>query len=214
MYYSFLYIDAPYYNHHYILCMTQCLYHIKKPASGSHVILKPFPVSCYGSQHTREEIFSERSALYKEYKTTPNNSRLKQIFYRYSPGNVRYPKDTKTDTIIDYEVSSAIDRDSTTSVVSEKKQTSKNEHDIKNVVSIDQYSNNPKQHKHRPSKSRYLDIGSYMPSFQGHDGTSSTHKRYNKYGSKTRRRKYTANGRAGIFNIYRKSKRRFRRGPL
>jgi hypothetical protein len=217
MYYSFIYIDAPYYNHHYISCMTQCLYHIKKPSSGSHIILKPFPVSCYGSQHTREEIFQERSDLFKEYKTNPTNSRLKQLFYRYSPGKVpdpKDPKDTKTDNIIDYEVSSELERGSSTPAVSEKKQTSKKEYDMQKVVSIDQYSNNHKHPKHRPSKSRYSGIGSYIPSFQGNVSRRSTHKRYNKYGAKTRRNKYTANGRAGIFNIYRKSKRRFRRGLL
>jgi hypothetical protein len=197
--------------------MTQCLYHIKKPSSGSHIILKPFPVSCYGSQHTREEIFQERSDLFKEYKTNPTNSRLKQLFYRYSPGKVpdpKDPKDTKTDNIIDYEVSSELERGSSTPAVSEKKQTSKKEYDMQKVVSIDQYSNNHKHPKHRPSKSRYSGIGSYIPSFQGNVSRRSTHKRYNKYGAKTRRNKYTANGRAGIFNIYRKSKRRFRRGLL
>lgn len=216
MYYSFIYIDAPYYNHNYLSCMTQCLYHIKKPSSGSHIILKSFPVSCYGSQHTREEIFAERSELFKEFKTKPNNARLKQIFYRYSPGHIKDPKEkkeTKTDTIIDYEISSALGHASNKSHTIEKKSEFKQGDDMKNIMSIDQYSNTFKPNKQHHSKSVYSGIGSYIPSFKGHSRRMNRNKRYNKYGATTRRNNtYKAN--AGIFNIYRKSKRRFRRGLL
>lgn len=84
MYYSFIYIDAPYYNPSLLEYFSICLYNIKN-SNKSIGILQLFPTTCYGHQHTKEDILSKRAELYTELKEHPNDAKMNKYFFKYRP---------------------------------------------------------------------------------------------------------------------------------
>jgi hypothetical protein len=95
MYYSFIYINEPYYNRTFLKAIADCLYSIPQTGSGP---LNPFPITCYGHQETRESIFENRSKLYKSLIHSENVKKLELYFLKYSPGKLISPKDDGTTT--------------------------------------------------------------------------------------------------------------------
>jgi hypothetical protein len=87
MYYSFVYVDEPYYNHDLLKYIATCLYDIKKTQTNTG-ILQTFPITCYGTQETKEDILSKRASLFSDLKQNPNDLKMKKHFFRYSPANV------------------------------------------------------------------------------------------------------------------------------
>ena len=64
-----------------------CLYNIKQTNATSGV-LQPFPITCYGTQHTKEDILSNRAELYSELKNKPDKTKLNKYFFKYYPNAV------------------------------------------------------------------------------------------------------------------------------
>jgi hypothetical protein len=87
MYYSFIYLEAPYYNNSFLNFIVICLYNIKHTNATSGV-LQPFPITCYGTQHTKEDILSNRADLYSELKNNPDDTKLNKYFFKYYPNDV------------------------------------------------------------------------------------------------------------------------------
>jgi hypothetical protein len=86
MYYSFIYIDAPYYNHYLLNYISTCLYNIKQTHTSTG-ILQIFPITCYGHQETKGDILSKRATLFSDLKKNPNDSKLNKYFFKYYPAN-------------------------------------------------------------------------------------------------------------------------------
>ena len=96
-YLAFLYTDRPYYNEFLdrILCTAKFLFEVQqKNRLEQKGLLKRFSITCYGHQHTIEEMRAEKTAKYKELKKTKNAKEMEEWFLNYKPTN---PKETHTE---------------------------------------------------------------------------------------------------------------------
>lgn len=102
-YLAFMYTDLPYYNYKRLMCMAKYLFEIQKHNRLSQKgLLKRFSISCYGKQKTIEDIRSEKSNKFLDFKNVnKNSSEYKLWFLKYNPdskkkANTTYKKKNKT----------------------------------------------------------------------------------------------------------------------
>jgi len=87
-YLAFLYADRPYYNQFLerIQCMAKFLFDVQqKNRLEQKGLLKRFSITCYGHQHSIEEIRAEKAKKYRELKKTKNKKEFEEWFLNYDP---------------------------------------------------------------------------------------------------------------------------------
>ena len=93
---AFYYADREYFDKERILCLSDLLLTIQnKHRLKQKGILKRFPINCYGTQETREDMRAEKARKYKELRKKPNSKEFEEWFLRYVP-NEKYKFKTKT----------------------------------------------------------------------------------------------------------------------
>jgi hypothetical protein len=96
-YLAFLYANKPYYNQFIdrILCMSKFLFDVQqKNRLAQKGLLKRFSITCYGHQESVEEMKSEKSAKYKEFKQTNNKKMFEEWFLNYKPDDIKADKES------------------------------------------------------------------------------------------------------------------------
>tara|TARA_B100001758_G_scaffold65204_1_gene54430 strand:- start:112 stop:1665 length:1554 start_codon:yes stop_codon:yes gene_type:complete len=94
-YLAFLYSERPYYNNERITCMSEFLYRVQeKNRLEQKGLLKRFSMKCYGTQHTKEDIRSEKTKKYEELKDKRGSKDWEWYFLRYEPAKEKQ-KSTK-----------------------------------------------------------------------------------------------------------------------
>ncbi len=85
-YLMFLYIGRPYYDLNRILCVSHLLFNLQQHNRLSQKgILKRFSVSCYGKQHSLNDIIDHKSEMYEKLKNKRNTREFETYFLKYSP---------------------------------------------------------------------------------------------------------------------------------
>ena len=96
LYLAFLYSNRPYYDENRILCMSEFLFRVQqKNRLSQHGILKRFSSDCYGHQHTREAIRSEKTKKFHELRNKPKGKDWDWWFLKFRPGEKKTKKSTK-----------------------------------------------------------------------------------------------------------------------
>jgi hypothetical protein len=98
-YLAFYYADRPYYNKERILCMANFLFDVEqKYRLEQGGILKRFSTSCYGREHTLNDIRDEKYGKMVELKTKKNTREYEEWFLNYIPATI--PVDLR-DVVVD-----------------------------------------------------------------------------------------------------------------
>jgi hypothetical protein len=85
-YLAFLYADKPYYDPDRIICMSKYLFDVQqKNRLEQKGLLKRFSITCYGHQHTLEEMRAEKTAKFKELSTNRGSKEFEEWFLSYRP---------------------------------------------------------------------------------------------------------------------------------
>lgn len=102
-YLSFIYANMPHYDKDRLMCIAMFLFNLKqKNRLEQHGIMKNFSIECYGKQKTLEDIRSEKTEKFKEYKDDRNSKEYQMWFLKYTPGepikkeNKKKPVQNKT----------------------------------------------------------------------------------------------------------------------
>ena len=96
LYLAFLYSNRQYYDENRILCMSEFLFRVQqKNRLSQHGILKRFSSDCYGHQHTREAIRSEKTKKFHELRNKPKGKDWDWWFLKFRPGEKKTKKSTK-----------------------------------------------------------------------------------------------------------------------
>ena len=100
-YLAFLYSDRPYYNNDRITCMSEFLFRVQeKNRLEQKGLLRRFSMKCYGTQHTKEDIRSEKTKKYEELKDKRGSKDWEWYFLRYEPAKkTTEPKKTQKKTL-------------------------------------------------------------------------------------------------------------------
>ena len=95
-YLAFLYGGRKYYNVDRITCMSEFLFRVQeRNRLQQKGLLKRFSINCYGKQHTKEDIRSEKSKKYKELKDKRGSREWDWYFLRYIPHEENQKNSTK-----------------------------------------------------------------------------------------------------------------------
>lgn len=87
-YLMFIYIGRPYYDLNRILCVSHLLFNLQQHNRLSQKgILKRFSVSCYGKQHSLNDIIDHKSDMYEKLKHKKKSRLYETYFLKYSPDN-------------------------------------------------------------------------------------------------------------------------------
>jgi hypothetical protein len=87
-YLMFIYIGRPYYDLNRILCVSHLLFNLQQHNRLSQSgILKRFSVSCYGKQHSLNDIIDHKSEMYEKLKNKKKSRLYETYFLKYSPDN-------------------------------------------------------------------------------------------------------------------------------
>ena len=99
-YLAFIYANRPYYDTHRILCICSYLFEVQiKNRLKQKGVLKRFPTTCYGKQHTLEDIRAEKAYKFNELNNNNSCSKeFQQYFLRYFPQGPSCKKSKKTKT--------------------------------------------------------------------------------------------------------------------
>tara|TARA_B110000208_G_scaffold168200_1_gene208181 strand:+ start:451 stop:1890 length:1440 start_codon:yes stop_codon:yes gene_type:complete len=88
-YLAFIYIKKKHYNKNRLLCISQFLFDLmEKNRLSDRGLLKRFTIKCYGKQKTLEDIRSEKTSKYKEFKDLEVDFTSKEYqmwFLKYNP---------------------------------------------------------------------------------------------------------------------------------
>jgi hypothetical protein len=95
---AFLYADRPYYDHDRIICMAQYLFQVQaKNRLEQKGLLKRFSINCYGKNlETIESLRATKAEKFKELKNKKGSKEYDKFFLKYSPGEKRDTKNSKT----------------------------------------------------------------------------------------------------------------------
>lgn len=200
MYYTFIYLRAPYYNTKLLTVLSECLYHIKQSSNGKEV-LNSYPITCYGQQETRESMFQHRTKLYAELKESNDVKKLERYFLKYAPGKTPSKQDSISINSKEIFPDSGKQENQSVSLLSDKntqppnRRRRSNSKTVKRISSdigkdsIDIANNGRKVTR---SKSKSKSNGSWYTSTESDSFKELPLQKY----SKTKK--------SGIFNIYRK----------
>ena len=85
-YLAFIYANRPYYDTHRILCIASYLLQVQiRNRLEQKGVLKRFPITCYGKQHTIENIRAEKAHKFNDLRNNPHNEEFQKYFLRYLP---------------------------------------------------------------------------------------------------------------------------------
>ena len=90
-YLAFIYAKMPYYNKNRLLCISKFLFDlIEKNKLNDRGLLKRFTINCYGKQKTLEDMRSEKTSKFKEFKDLAvdfDSKDYQMWFLKYTPGS-------------------------------------------------------------------------------------------------------------------------------
>ncbi len=85
-YLMFIYIERPYHDLNRILCISHLLFNVQQQHRLSQKgILKRFSVSCYGKQHSMNDIVEHKSEMFEKLKNKKNSKEFETYFLKYIP---------------------------------------------------------------------------------------------------------------------------------
>jgi hypothetical protein len=92
-YLMFIYIGRSYYDLNRILCISHLLFNLQQNHRlDQNGILKRFTISCYGNQHSINDIFDHKSEMYEKLKNKKYSKEYDTYFLKYNPENKREDK--------------------------------------------------------------------------------------------------------------------------
>ena len=85
-YLAFIYANRPYYDTHRILCIASYLFEVQiRNRLQQKGVLKRFPTTCYGKQHTLENVRAKKAYKFNELRHNPDSEEFQKYFLRYFP---------------------------------------------------------------------------------------------------------------------------------
>jgi hypothetical protein len=96
-YLMFIYVGRPYYDLNRILCVSHLLFNLQQHNRlNQKGILKRFSVSCYGKQHSLQDIIDHKSEMFEKLKNQKNSREYETYFLKYIPDKIQIEQKSKS----------------------------------------------------------------------------------------------------------------------